>query len=294
MEEYMEKNKLPYYTLRTDVIFKNTFNDEESLKRLLSETLNLEVKDILQSNIELPVEKYNERKKYLDLILETDIGIVNVELNHGYKDELPNRNLLYFCKLLSSSVKRNNSYINVDKHIQLNITWNLKKYLNFGITNKKIIPCHITVDETHEKLYENVFEIINVNMDYFEDVWYHGDVKKENPFLMLLAAPTEEKMDEISEGDNLMENINAKVKRLNQDTEILDVIIENEDEIIANSMYEKGVQNGISQGVSQERQNSKKEREKIVKNLLDRNMSIDDVIQITNLTKEEVEKISKK
>jgi len=283
----MEQKRAPYYTLRTDVIFKNTFNDKESLKRLLSETLGLDVKDILQSNIELSVEKHNERRKYLDLILETDKGIVNVELNHGYKDELPNRNLLYFCKLLSSSVKRNNSYINVDKHIQLNITWNLKKYLNFDITNKKIISCHITVDETHEKLYENVFEIINVNMDYFEDVWYHGNIEKENPFLMLLAAPTEEEMDMISEGDNLMENLNKKVKRLNQDTEILDVIIENEDEIIANSMYEKGVQNGISQGISQE-------REKIVKNLLDRNMNIDDIIQITNLTKEEVEEISKK
>ena len=86
-------------------------------------------------------------------------------------------------------------------------------------------------------------------MDYFEDVWYHWDVKKENPFLMLLAAPTEEEMDKISEGDKLMEELNNKVKRLNQDSEVLDVIIENEDEIIKNSLYEIGVKNGISQGI---------------------------------------------
>lgn len=65
----------------------------------------------------MPINNNKERRKYLDLILETDEGIVNVELNHGYKEELLNRNLLYFCKLLSSNVKRNNSYVNVDKHI---------------------------------------------------------------------------------------------------------------------------------------------------------------------------------
>lgn len=109
-------------------------------------------------------------------------------------------------------------------------------------------------------MYENVFEIIHINMDYFEDVWYYGDIEKENPFLMLLAAPTEEKMDKISEGDNLMEELNDKVKKLNQDSDILDVIIENEDEIIANSMYEKGIQKGIEQGIQREKK--KLEREK--------------------------------
>ena len=45
-----------------------------------------------------------------------------------------------------------------------------------------------------------------------------------------------------------MESINKKVKNLNEDDDILDVIIENEDEIIANSMYEKGIRKGISKG----------------------------------------------
>ena len=122
-------------------------------------------------------------------------------------------------------------------------------------------------------------------MDYFEDVWYHGNVEKENPFLMLLAAPTEEKMDEISKGDNLMSELNDKVKKLNQDSDILDVIIENEDEIIANSMYEKGIKKGIEQGIE-------KGTEEIARKLLNKNMSIDEIVEITNLTKEEVEKIS--
>ena len=163
-----EENK--FYTLGNDIIFKNAFDTEESLKRLLSESLNLKVYKILKSNIELPVDNKKERRKYLDLILDTDIGIINVELNHNFKNEIPNRNLLYFCKLISSSVKRTKSYLNIKKHIQLNITWDLKKHFNYDITGRKFIKCYIKDDETNNKIHDDIFEIVHINMDYFEDV----------------------------------------------------------------------------------------------------------------------------
>ena len=277
-----------YYTLRNDIIFKNTFNDEVSLKKLLKETLNMKVNKILKINTEQNIDNKNERRKYLDLILETDKGIVNVEINYGYKEELPNRNLLYLCKLISASIKKNNSYVNIDKHIQLNITWNLSKYLGYDIKDRKILKYHLSDDKTHDKIYKDVFEIVHVNMDYFEDVWYHGNTEKENPFLMLLAAPTEEEMDKISEGDKLMEELNNKVKRLNQDSDVLDVIIENEEEIINNSLYEIGVKNGITQGISQ----GKREKQlEMARNMLRDKLDIDIISKYTGLSKKEIENI---
>ena len=49
-----EKDK--FYTLGNDIIFKNAFDTEESLKRLLSESLNLKVYKIIRSNIESRVK----------------------------------------------------------------------------------------------------------------------------------------------------------------------------------------------------------------------------------------------
>ena len=280
-------NQNQYFTLSNDIIFKNAFNDDESLKRLLKETLGVKVENIIKNNIELSVDNKTERRKYLDLILKTDKGVYNVELNYGYKEELPNRNLSYFCKLFSSSVKKNKSYTNVDRHIQLNITWNLSRYLNYDVKNRKIIKYHISDDETHNKIYEDIFEIVHINMDYFKGVWYDGNVEKENPFLMLLAASDEAEMDRISEGDKLMEEVNKKVKKLNQDPEVLDVIIENEDEIIANSMYEKGIERGIEQGIE-------KKSMEIVKNLLNMNMPVDKVAKATGLSIDEIQILSDK
>ena len=209
---------------------------------------------------------------------------------------------LYFCKLISSNVKKTKSYARIDKHIQLNINWNLNKYLNFDITNKKIIKFHISNDETYEKLHEDIFEIVYINMDYFERVWYDGNIKEENPFLMLLAAPTKEKMDTICKGDKLMENLNNKVKNLNDDSEIIDVIIENEDEIIMNSMYDRGFEKGINQGISQGieqginqgiNQGVSQEKIEIARKMLNMNMSIEDISKVTGLSKNEINKLEK-
>ena len=274
-----------FYTLANDIIFKNTFDTEKSLKRLLEESLDLKVNKILSNNIELPVEHIKERRKYLDLIIDTNKGIINVEVNHGFKDEIPNRNLLFFCKLISSSVKRSKSYLDIKKHIQLNITWNLHSYFNFDITKSKIIKCHIKDDETNNNIHDDIFEIVHINMDYFKDIWYHGDIKKENPFLMLLAADELDKMEKISKGDKIMEELSKKVKKLNQDQEILDVIIENEDELIRNTLYEKAVKKGISQGIEQN-------KVEIARKMLKEKLDIELISKITGLSNEDIEKLT--
>ncbi|MBR3898411.1 MAG: hypothetical protein IKJ43_03935, partial [Bacilli bacterium] len=124
------------------------------------------------------------------------------------------------------------------------------------------------------------------------NVWYHGDIKKENPFLMFLAASTEENMDKISKGDKNMEKLSDKVKKLNKDPDILDVIIEDEEEIIANSLYEKGVEKGIEEGIEEGiEKGEEKNRIKTARKMLKENIDISLVSKITELSIEEIKKI---
>ena len=68
--------------------------------------------------------------------------------------------------------------------------------------------------------------------------------------------------------------------RLNKDPDILDVIIENEDEIIANSLYETGIEKGISQ-----------RNIDIARKMIDKNIDITEISEITGLSNEEIENI---
>ena len=213
-----EKNKLE--VLNNDIIFKNIFNVKETIKRLLEETLELKVKEVYLANTEMPVEKINERRKILDLVVYTEKEVINVEVNNAYKKDLYIRNFLYFCKLISSNLEKSKDYTKLGKHIQLNLTWNLQKYIPFDIREKKKLEFYVKDEETGLKVFEDKFKIVNINMDYYVELWYSKNVENENPFLLLLAAPTIEEMDEIARGDRLMEKIAKEVKKLNFDPKI--------------------------------------------------------------------------
>lgn len=126
------------YTIKYDIVFKNTFNAKEEIKRLIKESLELEVNDVKILNNELPVENKAEKKKILDLIVYTDKGLINVEVNNNFNPAIQVRNLLYFCKLVSSSIDKDEDYINISDYIQLNLTWNLQKYVMIYQRERKL------------------------------------------------------------------------------------------------------------------------------------------------------------
>lgn len=274
-----EKNKME--VLNNDIIFKNIFNVKETIKRLLEETLELKVKEVYLANTEMPVEKIKERRKILDLVVYTEKEVINVEVNNAYKKDLYIRNFLYFCKLISSNLEKSKDYTKLGKHIQLNLTWNLQKYIPFDIREKKKLEFYVKDEETGLKVFEDKFKIVNINMDYYVELWYSKNVENENPFLLLLAAPTIEEMDEIARGDRLMEKIAKEVKKLNFDPKITEEIaFENEQEIWANTMHSRGYEQG-----------SKQEKIGIARNMLKDDIPIDTIIKYTGLKKEEIESL---
>ena len=284
-----EKNKME--VLNNDIIFKNIFNVKETIKRLLEETLELKVKEVYLANTEMPVEKIKERRKILDLVVYTEKEVINVEVNNAYKKDLYIRNFLYFCKLISSNLEKSKDYTKLGKHIQLNLTWNMQKYIPFDIREKKKLEFYVKDEETGLKVFEDKFKIVNINMDYYVELWYSKNVENENPFLLLLAAPTIEEMDEIARGDRLMEKIAKEVKKLNFDPKITEEIaFENEHEIWANTMHSRGVEQGIEKGIEKGiEQGSKQEKIGIARNMLDMGIELNTIVEATRLTKEEIE-----
>ena len=78
-----------------------------------------------------------------------------------------------------------------------------------------------------------------------------------------------------------------KIEKLNEDPIFINWITKEKDEqMIKNTQLYRATQEGINIGISQE---IKKEKFEIAKTLLNKNMSIEDIIDITGLTKEEIE-----
>ena len=288
------KDKLEMQFFANDIVFKNIFNTEETLKRLLEETIGIKVNRVFSANTETPVETIKEKRKILDLIIESDRGIINVELNHNPRQDTFLRNFLYFCKLLGRQLTpKDKDYTKTIPHIQLNLTWNLQRHFENDISKRKKIELYVMDSETGEKILPKYFRIVNINMDYYKKKWYTKVVGDENPFLMLLAATSVEEMEIASRGDKLMEKMSKKVEKLNINPETAKEIaeslyVENEAEIWANTEHSRGVEEGITIGQSQGETNKAIE---IAKNLLKMNATINDISKATGLSIKEIEEL---
>lgn len=270
------KNK-KMYLLNNDLVFKTIFSEEKAMKRLLEETLGLKVDKIYSSNTELNVETIKEKKKILDLIVETDKGIINIEVNNDYHQGLKNRNFLYFCKLIGSSVNKNDSYINIINHIQLNLTWNLKKYIKNDISNIEKLTYEV-MEKTLDFSLSDYFKIYMYNMDYYKNKCYNEGEKR---FIKLLVAESIEEMERISKGDKLMEEITNKVKRLNLDEEFYkQMALPNDEEKLFRSAL-----------IEAEETASKNKEMEIAKKMLLKNSDIKFISEVTGLSEEEIKNL---
>lgn len=51
------------------------------------------------------------------------------------------------------SLKKSESYEEVKKHIQINLTWGLQKYYEYDISNRNMIELYIMDEKTHKRRY---------------------------------------------------------------------------------------------------------------------------------------------
>ena len=276
-----------FYLLNNDVIFKNVFNTKERLKRLLESILKVEIYDIREKNTELEKTNKKNKKLVLDLVLDTNVGKINVEVNNNSKNYIIKRNLLYFFRLIGMCLKEAEDYKDIDMHTQINLTWNLQRYYDYDIRNRDKIELYITDVKTHKIRYGNVFKIIDVNMDYFNRLCYTEDMKEEERLLKFLSSKNEKELEANSEGDRFMEEIKDKVYLLNEDPEIIEQLyVEGEERRVRNTERKLGREEGLEQGLEQ---GYKEKSIEIAKNMLKDNMDIDIITKYTGLTPDEIE-----
>ena len=278
-----------FYLLNNDVIFKNIFNTKERLKKLLEAILKVKINDIKDRNTELERNNKKTKKFILDLLLETDVGKINVEVNNNSDNYIIKRNLLYFFRLIGMSLKKSESYEEVKKHIQINLTWGLQKYYEYDIRNRNMIELYIMDEKSHKRRYEDVFKIVEVNMDYYHRLCYNEDMKEDEKLLKFLSSKDEKELKENSRGDRFMEKLEEEVRILNNDPELMEeLLVEGEEERVRNTERILGRREGIEEGKIE----GANERNIIIaKNMLNKNMDISTISEITGLTESEIENL---
>ena len=275
--------------VRNDILFHDLFNEKDikAVEWVASQILECDVKElkgkVSVKNVRLTRTNKKERTKYVDLIVEYENKKIVIELNNNYEG-IYTRNLNYAFNTLLNFYNNNGcSYYERDaifKVILVNLNWYKNK--NLEIPGKKI---H-TIPYPDEKINDNILTIININLDYYEELSYDNVVLFDR-FFKLLTVDSKEKLEQFKEFDEL-DAYSKNLEYFSNDKEYVEELMRAEaEEIMRNQeKYFAGFHEGEDKGKFET-------QTLIVKNLLNKNMTDLEIMEITNITKEELDNIKK-
>ena len=269
----------PFYTCKYDKAFKEIMMKEENfniLKKVLETILKVRIQEIKLQPLNLNTGNIHIKGKEVDLLVITEQGKIEAEVNTYYNDYVRVRNFSYITSIYNNQVTVGEKYNEDTNIIQIN--------LNYGVKDTEYKRVYKVRDETGKEYIKN-FCIYEINMEKLKEIWYDKNELEieKNKYLLMLDMEISD-LKKLSK-DQVVREYMEKIEKLNEDPIFINWITKEKDEqMIKNTQLYRATQEGISQGM-------KKEKSEIAKSMLQENMNLELIHKITGLSKEEIEKL---
>ena len=295
-----EIERLP---LTDDYIFKRVFafeGNESVLKDFLEAILKKDIKEVTIKNPEIiPYEK-DEKRGLLDIKAETDDGtILDIEMQMKDRKDTEERGIQYLGNMITSQLQVGDDYTKLKKSIVIFITnYNFLKRNSYHSVGK--MKFDETLEEEYVDMgYEQEEQIASkyIEFHYIELPKY----KKKEPskftkldqWMCVFTQRKEEIMlaekenKEIKKAMNTLDFISEDPKERERHNSI--IMAEYNRLTSEHNFFEAGVEEGIEKGIEKGKE---EERKEIAKKLLKIRIPIEQIIETTGLTKQEIEELN--
>ncbi len=282
MEQQKQNKKIKRYPPKMDIIFQAIFGEvgsENITKDFLEKILKRKIEKIsLDKNPILRRELKDDKLGVLDIITELDgKEKCNIEMQLIDKNNIIERMLYYWSKMYTRQIKAGDDYNKLEKTIVILI-------VDFNIKGLEEVEYHSTWKIIETNSVKKLILTDKFELDIIELLKIKGRENEKDQlldWLIFLENPESERVTrKMKENENLKEAV-EKLDRISED-EKMQRIIELREKAIRDehAIYAKGVDDGIEKGIM-----------KIAKSMLKKGMNVSDIIEITGLTKEEIEKL---
>ena len=282
MEQQKQNKKIKRYPPKMDIIFQAIFGEvgsENITKDFLEKILKRKIEKIsLDKNPILRRELKDNKLGVLDIITELDgKEKCNIEMQLIDKNNIIERMLYYWSKMYTRQIKAGDDYNKLEKTIVILIA-------DFNIKGLEEVEYHSTWKIIETNSVKKLILTDKFELDIIELLKIKGRENEKDQlldWLIFLENPESERVTrKMEENENLKEAV-EKLDRISED-EKMQRIIELREKAIRDehAIYAKGVDDGIEKGIM-----------KIAKSMLKKGMNVSDIIEITRLTKEEIEKL---
>ena len=274
-----------FYTCKNDSAFKEIFGNIKNKKLLiwlLERILQVNIDKLTYLNVERNNNDLVTKRKRLDILVETNVGRINIEMNATNKEYLHPRNFCYLSNIYNKNTSISEDYNEETLTIQINFTYGIKD-------DNKILRIY-KVQDNEQKCYIKNFEIYEYNMDIIMNFWYSLDIKKVTKYSHLIMLDLEGgSLKELVKYDGKVDEYMEKITKLNTDANFWEVFTPEEDErYIRNTIKRESEKKGEKIGTLK---GERKKSREIAKNMLAMQIDINTIAKATNLSKNEIMKI---
>ena len=274
-----------FYTCKNDSAFKEIFGNIKNKKLLiwlLERILQVSIDKLTYLNVERNNNDLVTKRKRLDILVETNVGRINIEMNATNKEYLHPRNFCYLSNIYNKNTSISEDYNEDTLTIQINFTYGIKD-------DNKILRIY-KVQDDEQKCYIKNFEIYEYNMDIIMNFWYSLDIEKVTEYSHLIMLDLEKNsLKELVKYDGKVDEYMEKITKLNTDANFWEVFTPEEDErYIRNTIKRESEKKGEKIGTLK---GERKKSREIAKNMLAKNLDLNLIMDVTNLSKNEIMKL---
>lgn len=254
--------------------------NKNNLAHLLASILNVDVLKIKNNITKISdtndLKNKNDKQRRMDFVYRIDNLSLDIELNLKPRP-IKERNINYLMSLHLRKFKKGNRYEDNYRTIQININNEMID------ESEKVIEEYYFRKEDGKEYAKNIGFYV-VNIPNIKKIWYNKEDEAFEKYKYMLSF-FETNVDMIRrmyEGDEVVMDIINKQEEFSRDNEEWETFrseneLEEEYQLGIEYAKEEGKKEGIEEGIK-----------KVVKSMLDKNMDIKNIVDITGLSEEEI------
>ena len=293
------------YTPTNDVIFKYLFGREQNkklLEGLIKAFLDLEVEiREVQEESTMPSSYIGGKEFRLDILAKTKEGMmIDIEVQNKDYKEMPKRMVLYPSRIESNELKRGEEYAEVKRVISM---WIFKEYFDLTKEDEEYITTWNWREKSSQKVLTDEQEIDIVELGKIKKYMEEGKISPKSNIGMwtrFLLNPGEIGEEDMKENETISTAKEEYEKSMKSEPLLDDAFYfalkRWEDAAIKKEMRETGLAEGRAEGRAQgiiegRAEGERKKQIEMAKKMLAKGKPLDEIMEFTELTKEEIENI---
>ena len=277
-------------SILSDTMLKAMFQNENRLKysaKFLSYFIDLDyeviLKNIYLAKNELDKEKEFSKAERCDYVAVIDNTSLNIEVNNNSSLEVLERNIEYAYRLYSKKIKRGEREYDYTQVIQFNLN-------NFSFKgNDKIIDIYGVKNDSDLTLSDKII-FVQIYVPNLRKKWYNEGIESLNEaekYILALVEMDIEKLKSLG-GEELMEEYVKEAEEVSFEGGVGESY--DKEWALKDQAYRDGKDEGREEG---RKEGILTEKQTIAKSMLEKNMDIDLISELTSLNINEIKALTK-